>query len=68
MYLNHTGEKFVKKLRAVLKNEKGQGMLEYVMLLAVVAALVLIFKGTITSKITSLTNAVGSKADEALQP
>ena len=34
-------------MKNLLRDEKGQGMLEYVMLLAVVAALVLVFKGKI---------------------
>ena len=53
-------QKVVKKL---LRDEKGQSMLEYVMLLAVVAALVLVFKNTIKDKITQLTGKVASSAD-----
>lgn len=65
-FINLGREKTVKKLRAILKDESGQGMLEYVMLLAVVASLVLIFKDTITTKIKGLTTAVGVSADKAL--
>jgi Flp pilus assembly pilin Flp len=73
--LNYKGEHRVKKLQTAknlvtkqIKNEKGQGMLEYVMLLAVVAALVLVFKGMIKDKITTLTAKVGSSADEVVNP
>jgi Flp pilus assembly pilin Flp len=51
------------KVTKVIANEKGQGMLEYVMLLAVVAALVLVFKGTIKQKVSDLTGKVGASAD-----
>ena len=47
-------------------NEKGQGMLEYVMLLAVVAAIVLAFKGKITGYINGLTDKVGNSADQVV--
>ena len=48
------------------KNQKGQGMLEYVMLLAVVAAIVLVFKGNITKYVGDLTAGVGSKTQDVL--
>lgn len=54
------------KTKKFKKNEKGQGMLEYVMLLAVVAAIVLVFRGKITSKINDLTDAVGNSADKVV--
>ena len=57
----------MKKLKAILKDESGQGMLEYVMLLAVVASLVLIFKKTISDKIGQLTGKVADSADQVLQ-
>lgn len=46
--------KFSKKL---IKNNKGQGMVEYILLLVIVVGLVMAFKGKIVS-------AIGSKTDE----
>jgi Flp pilus assembly pilin Flp len=57
----------VKKLSKVLKNQRGQGMLEYVMLLAVVALVVLAFRGTITQKFQEWTGNVVQKTDQVLQ-
>ncbi len=39
----------MKRLKDVLKDESGQGMLEYVLLLAIIAGLVMVFKGKITT-------------------
>ena len=50
-------KKLKQKSQRVLKNNKGQGMVEYILLLVVVVSLVFIFKGKIAS-------IVGSKADE----
>ncbi len=57
----------MKKFRKILKNQRGQGMLEYVLLLAVVAAIVLAFKGTIVQKFQELTGKVSDKADEVIK-
>ncbi len=40
-------DKFMKKLVAILKDESGQGMLEYVLLLGVVAIIIAGFKDKI---------------------
>jgi Flp pilus assembly pilin Flp len=61
------GAESVKKLNRVLKNQSGQGMLEYVMLLAVVALVVLAFRGTITTKFQEWTGNVVQKTDQVLQ-
>ena len=57
----------MKKLKAILKDDSAQGMLEYVMLLAVVAAIVLIFKDKIVTQITNLTDGVSNKSNEVLK-
>jgi len=54
----------VKRLKEILKDESGQGMLEYVILLALVVAVGLAFRGKITSFFTQGTDAVtGAGAD-----
>ena len=52
---------------AILKDDSAQGMLEYVMLLAVVAIVVLAFKNTIVQKFQEWTGNVSSKADDVLK-
>ncbi len=59
--------KVLRSFRSLLKNKRGQGMLEYVLLLAVVAAVVMAFKKPIMDKFTDLTDAVGKKADEVVK-
>jgi hypothetical protein len=39
----------VKRLKKVLKNQRGQGMLEYVLLLTIIVGLVMAFKDPITN-------------------
>jgi len=49
VFLKLIAEDFkVKRLRKVLKNQKGQGMLEYVLLLTIIVGLVMAFKDPIT--------------------
>lgn len=56
----------MKKFKKLLVNKKGQGLLEYVMLLAVVAAIVLAFKGKITDYVNKLTDSVGTQAEQVI--
>ena len=53
-----------KKSKRLFRNEKGQGMVEYILLLVIVVALVSIFKDnikqTVTDKITSLKEMIGA--------
>jgi Flp pilus assembly pilin Flp len=55
--------KSVKKSKRLFRNESGQGMVEYILLLVIVVALVSIFKDnikqTVTDKITNLKDMIG---------
>jgi Flp pilus assembly pilin Flp len=57
----------MKKLRKIMKNERGQGMLEYVLLLAIIAGLVMAFKGKITTIFGGATDALQSKSNSVFQ-
>ncbi|MBL7545003.1 MAG: hypothetical protein JNL11_14395 [Bdellovibrionaceae bacterium] len=46
-----------------LKNEKGQGMVEYILLLVVIIGLVLAFKPKVEAYFTKATDKVGSGMD-----
>tara|TARA_B110001454_G_scaffold218991_1_gene249005 strand:+ start:36477 stop:36662 length:186 start_codon:yes stop_codon:yes gene_type:complete len=46
-----------------LKNQKGQGMVEYILLLVVVVGLVFAFKGRITSKFNEVMGKTESSMD-----
>lgn len=37
----------MKKMKSLFKNQKGQGMIEYILLLVIVVGLVVVFKGKI---------------------
>ena len=52
----------MKRFGKVLKNQRGQGMLEYVLLLAIIAGLVMAFKGKITTIFGGATDALQSKS------
>lgn len=60
-----------KKLRSKaahsLNNKKGQGAVEYVLIIGVAAMVILALKKPITDKLTSLFDKSGSKADEVFQ-
>ncbi|MEK6772654.1 MAG: Flp1 family type IVb pilin [Bdellovibrionota bacterium] len=56
-------KKLTKKNRRLFSNEKGQGMVEYILLLVVVIGLVAIFKGRIIEVIKGKTDQVGSGMD-----
>ncbi len=60
-------KKLTKKNRRLFSNEKGQGMVEYILLLVVVIGLVAIFKGKIMETIRGKTDQVGSQMD-SFQP
>jgi Flp pilus assembly pilin Flp len=64
-FLGGTSMKKAKSFsRNLLKNQSGQGATEYILLLVVVVALVLMFKTqikeTVSSKITELNGMIGS--------
>lgn len=48
-------------------NQKGQGAVEYVLIIGVAAMLVLAFKDPIMNKIKGLTDQAGGKADQVFQ-
>lgn len=54
--------KTVKKLETILRDESGQGILEYVVILALVVMVGLVFKQKIYTFITGNTDAVTSSA------
>lgn len=53
-------KKMIKKSRRLFKNEKGQGMVEYILLLVIVIGLLMAFKGQIASVIKGKTEQVGN--------
>ncbi|MCC6278199.1 MAG: hypothetical protein IT289_09825 [Oligoflexia bacterium] len=55
------------KVRRLLRNEKGQGMLEYVLLAGVIVILISIFRNQIQSAITQWTGQVTSKGSAVIQ-
>ncbi len=56
-------KKLTKKRKSLLSNKKGQGMVEYILLLVVVIGLVTIFKGRIIQAITGKTDQIGTQMD-----
>jgi Flp pilus assembly pilin Flp len=58
-----TGMHFSKK---VLKDQSGQGMMEYILLLVIVVGLVFMFKGTITGKFNEIKGTLEGKIGETL--
>ena len=52
----------LKSFIAYLKDESGQTSTEYILLVAVVAMIVMKFKGTATTELTNLTKGVFDKA------
>jgi len=48
----------------LIKNNRGQGATEYILLVAVVVAVVMMFKGKITEKLKSTTDQIGSQMDQ----
>lgn len=56
-------KKLTKKNKSLIRNEKGQGMVEYILLLVVVIGLVAIFKNKIVETIKGKTDQVGSQMD-----
>ncbi len=54
--------------KSLLKNNRGQGATEYILLVAVVVGLVMMFKKQITTRIQSATDNVGSQIDEVTKP
>lgn len=56
----------VKKNSRFLKNQKGQGMVEYVLLLVVIIGLVMAFKKPITEKFNEITGKATSGMDSVV--
>lgn len=61
-FFKKTVEKY--KKNKFLKNEKGQGMVEYILLLVVVVAIVAIFKDKIKSAVDSKVSDLGQKIND----
>lgn len=60
--------KLINKLKSKKSlNQKGQGAVEYVLIIGVAAMLVIAFKDPIKKKIEELTGKAGNKADEVFQ-
>lgn len=57
-------KKFLKKS---LKNNRGQGATEYILLVAVVVGIVMMFGPAIKSKLSATTNQLGTNIDTAAQ-
>jgi len=57
----------VKKLKKILKDESGQGMLEYVLILFIVLFVGVMFKQKIQDMFSSKTDAVVNKANDVFQ-
>ncbi|MDZ4676475.1 MAG: Flp1 family type IVb pilin [Oligoflexia bacterium] len=57
----------MKKFMAILKDENGQGMLEYILLVGVLATIILVFKGQISGLITKWTGNVGDAGDNVFK-
>ena len=61
--------KFLSTLRnrlrtSLLKNERGQGATEYILLLVVIVGLVFMFKGKIQEKMKTAVDDLGGKMDD----
>lgn len=56
--------KFAKKS---LKNNRGQGATEYILLVAVVVGIVMMFGPAIKSKLSATTDTLGSKIDDSVK-
>ena len=57
----------MKKNLKFLKNQKGQGMVEYVLLLVVIIGLVMAFKKPITDKFNDITGKATENMDAVVQ-
>lgn len=57
----------IKKNSKFLRNQKGQGMVEYVLLLVVIIGLVMAFKKPITDKFNEITGKATSGMDNVVQ-
>ncbi|WP_413612935.1 Flp1 family type IVb pilin [Bdellovibrio sp. HCB-110] len=59
-------KKFKNFSKNLLKKESGQGATEYILLLVVVVALVLMFKGKITAKLEETMGALSGSMDNVI--
>lgn len=50
----------------LIKNQRGQGATEYILLVAVVVGIVLVFGKTIKQKLTDTTSQLGSQIDQTV--
>jgi len=57
-------KKLKKKNRKLFRNERGQGMVEYILLLVVVIGLVMVFKNKIVEIVKGKAEEVGSAVGE----
>jgi len=57
----HGGSRMLKAVRKSLRDEKGQGMTEYIIMVILIALAVLIFTRFLGTKVGSQTSAAGSK-------
>jgi Flp pilus assembly pilin Flp len=54
----------MKKLKMLLKDDSGQGMLEYVLLVGVLAIIIVAFKGQITNMVNNWTGKVDAEGNK----
>lgn len=53
--------------KSMIKNERGQGATEYILLVAVVVGVVMMFGGKIKEKLKSTTDNLGQSIDSSVQ-
>lgn len=54
-------KKLFKRIKKTSKDEKGQGAIEYILLLVVVIGIVILFKGQIGQRITDAIGKIGTE-------
>lgn len=57
---NLTNKLFKSKFAKLVKNQRGQGMLEYILLVVVIVGLVLALKGPLKGKVSEIQDKLGA--------